>query len=103
MISITQIKGARSMLGLSQARLAELAGLGVRTVVQLESGADSRSSTLRVVEAALLASGAIFDPAAGSVSTRLVAGPTSPLTGAETIAAADLIIAAANKARKRLP
>jgi y4mF family transcriptional regulator len=45
----TAIRERRRLLGLTQARVAELAGVGRRTIGDLESGRGSRGATLTKV------------------------------------------------------
>lgn len=61
MITLEQIRGARAMLGMTQAELAKLAGMSVTGLNNLERGlSDPKASTLRAVQAALEAAGVIF-------------------------------------------
>jgi predicted transcriptional regulator len=61
MISPRQIRSARALLGMSQTALAQKSGLAEATVVNIETGrSDPRASTLRKIQAALEADGAIF-------------------------------------------
>lgn len=61
MISAEQIRGARAMLGLTQADLAERAGISVTGLNNIERGSsDPKASTLRAIQAALEAAGVIF-------------------------------------------
>ena len=61
MITPQQIRGARAMLGLTQAELAELAGISKTGLNNIESGAaDPKISTLKAIEGALEAAGVIF-------------------------------------------
>ena len=60
-ISAAQCKGARAMLGLSRNKLATLAKVGVRTLVDFERGARQPfDRTLADVQRALEAAGIIF-------------------------------------------
>ncbi|MBQ9350437.1 helix-turn-helix transcriptional regulator [Phyllobacterium sp.] len=61
MITPEQIRGARAMLGLTQAGLATLAGLSTTGLNNIERGlADPKASTLRAIQAALEAKSVIF-------------------------------------------
>ncbi|MGO9392037.1 helix-turn-helix transcriptional regulator [Rhodoblastus sp.] len=67
MITSQQIRGARAMLGLTQAELAALAGISKTGLNNIESGAtDPKASTLKAIQAALEAAGAEFIPENGS-------------------------------------
>lgn len=66
MISPQQIRGARAMLGLTQADLAAAAGLSATALNNIERGsADPRASTLKAIQAALEAAGVEFIPENG--------------------------------------
>ncbi|WP_130269211.1 helix-turn-helix domain-containing protein [Phyllobacterium myrsinacearum] len=61
MITPEQIRGARAMLGLTQAELAALAGLSTTGLNNIERGlADPKASTLRAIQTALEAKSVIF-------------------------------------------
>jgi predicted transcriptional regulator len=61
MITPQQIRGARAMLGLTQAELAERAGISKTGLNNIESGGtDPKASTLRAIKAALEAAGVEF-------------------------------------------
>lgn len=61
MITTQQIRGARAMIGLTQAELAKLAGISTTGLNNIEKGsADPKASTLRAIEAALEAAGVEF-------------------------------------------
>jgi DNA-binding XRE family transcriptional regulator len=61
MISPSQIRGARAMLGLKQAELAAMAGISKTGLINIESGrADSKVSTIAAIRAALESAGVIF-------------------------------------------
>ena len=61
MISPTQIRGARAMLGMKQSELAEKAGISKTGLINIESGgSDPKASTLRAVQRALETAGVIF-------------------------------------------
>ncbi|PRD58775.1 helix-turn-helix domain-containing protein [Phyllobacterium myrsinacearum] len=61
MITPEQIRGARAMLGLTQAELATLAGLSTTGLNNIERGlADPKASTLRAIQAALEAKSVVF-------------------------------------------
>jgi transcriptional regulator with XRE-family HTH domain len=65
MITATQVKAARILLGLDQRDLAEMAGLGIATVKRLETATEPRGAvkTLLKVQAALEKAGIEFIPA----------------------------------------
>ncbi len=67
MITPSQVKGARAMLGLSQRELAGLAGVGLATVQRLEltAGVRGAAETLWKIQSALEESGVEFIPADG--------------------------------------
>jgi transcriptional regulator with XRE-family HTH domain len=61
MLKPEQIRGARAMLGLTQAALAEKAGISATALNNIERGsADPKASTLSGIQSALEAAGAIF-------------------------------------------
>ncbi|MEZ5844039.1 MAG: helix-turn-helix domain-containing protein [Hyphomicrobiaceae bacterium] len=62
MISARQLKAARALLGISQAELAERAGVGVATVRRLETAEEVRGqvATLTKLQVALTDEGVIF-------------------------------------------
>ena len=68
MISASQIKAARALLGVSQAELAKSAGLGLATVKRVEAASKVRGAaeTLWKIQKALEAAGIEFIPAEGS-------------------------------------
>ncbi|MFS2151128.1 helix-turn-helix domain-containing protein [Rhizobium sp. Rhizsp42] len=61
MITSAQIRGARAMLGLQQAELADAAGISVADLDRIERGAESADATLLAVKQAFEASGIIFE------------------------------------------
>lgn len=66
MISVEQIRGARAMLGMTQAELAKLAGMSVTGLNNLERRlSDPKASTLRSVQTALEEAGVEFIPESG--------------------------------------
>ncbi len=67
MITSSQVKAARVLLGLDQRDLAEMADLGIATVKRLETAKEPRGAvkTLLKVEAALEKAGIEFIPAEG--------------------------------------
>jgi len=66
MITPEQIRGARAMLGLTQAELAKKADLSTTALNNIERGtADPKVSTLRAIQAALESAGVIFVPSNG--------------------------------------
>ncbi|MEW9808720.1 helix-turn-helix domain-containing protein [Mesorhizobium marinum] len=61
MLTPEQIRGARAMLGLTQAELAKLAGLSTTGLNNIEKGsADPKASTLRAIQSALESAGIQF-------------------------------------------
>lgn len=61
MIKPNQIRGARAMLGLTQAALAKAAGISTTGLNNIERGlADPKVSTLQAIQAALEAAGIEF-------------------------------------------
>jgi transcriptional regulator with XRE-family HTH domain len=95
MITPAQLKMARAALSLSQAKVAEAAGISTTAYNAIECGqSDPRVSTLRNVKAAFEAKGAIFG-ADGSVKIGpprpraefLVASPDMPVDPAARAAA----------------
>ncbi|GLK68111.1 helix-turn-helix domain-containing protein [Hansschlegelia plantiphila] len=61
MITPQQIRGARAMLGLTQAALAAAAGLSTTALNNIERGtADPKASTLTAIRKALETAGVIF-------------------------------------------
>lgn len=61
MISPQQIRGARAMLGLTQAALASSAGISTTALNNIERGAaDPKASTLGAIQRALEAAGVEF-------------------------------------------
>ncbi|MBY3344892.1 helix-turn-helix domain-containing protein [Rhizobium laguerreae] len=76
MIIPEQIRGARAMLGLTQAELAKSAGISTTGLNNIERGiADPKASTLRAIQAALEKAGIIFqsdgEMVAGGAGVRL--------------------------------
>jgi len=66
MITPKQIRGARAMLGLTQADLAARAGMSATGLNNIEKGsADPKASTLRAIQAALETEGIEFIPENG--------------------------------------
>jgi predicted transcriptional regulator len=61
MLTPEQIRGARAMLGLTQAELAKRAGMSTTGLNNIEKGsADPKASTLRAIQAALEQAGVQF-------------------------------------------
>ncbi|MGB3348304.1 MAG: helix-turn-helix transcriptional regulator [Brucella anthropi] len=61
MITPEQIRGARAMLGMTQADLAKSAGLSTTGLNNIERGsADPKASTLASIQAALEQQGIVF-------------------------------------------
>jgi transcriptional regulator with XRE-family HTH domain len=75
MIVAAQIRAARGLLGCSQAKLAEAAGVPVSTINALETGAPDSipNKALDKIRAALEAAGAVFIPkdGGGGIGVRL--------------------------------
>ncbi|ASP92744.1 helix-turn-helix transcriptional regulator [Sinorhizobium meliloti] len=76
MITPEQIRGARAMLGMTQAELAKAAGISTTGLNNIERGsADPKASTLRSIKAALESSGVVFqadgEMASGGPGVRL--------------------------------
>lgn len=73
MITPEQIRGARAMLSLTQAELAEKAGISTTGLNNIERGnADPKASTLRAIQGALESAGVQFIPEnGGGVGVRL--------------------------------
>lgn len=66
MITPQQIRGARAMLGITQAELANTAGISTTALNNIERGAaDPKASTLGAIQRALEAAGVIFVPGNG--------------------------------------
>lgn len=73
MISVAQIRAARALLGLTQKDLAELAGISLGTLNNIERGTqgDPKLSTMKAVQRALEAAGVEFtDERSGGVGVR---------------------------------
>jgi DNA-binding XRE family transcriptional regulator len=61
MITTSQIRGARAMLGMTQAELAKRAGISTTGLNNVETGnADPKVSTMRAIRAALESAGVVF-------------------------------------------
>jgi transcriptional regulator with XRE-family HTH domain len=75
MVEAAQIRAARALIGCSQAKLAEAAGVPVSTINALETGApDSIANEARdKIRGALEAAGAVFIPkdGGGGIGVRL--------------------------------
>ncbi|MGE7473259.1 helix-turn-helix transcriptional regulator [Bosea sp. NPDC003192] len=66
MIQPSQIRGARAMISMTQAALAEAAGISTTALNNIERGAaDPKASTLTAIQKALEAAGVIFVPENG--------------------------------------
>jgi predicted transcriptional regulator len=66
MITPEQIRGARAMLGLTQAELAKRAGISTTGLNNVEGGdSDPRASTLRAIQQALESVGVEFTNGGG--------------------------------------
>jgi predicted transcriptional regulator len=57
-ITSDQCRAARALLRMTQAVLAERAGLGVLVIKRFEKGSDPRASTVNAIERALVEAGA---------------------------------------------
>jgi transcriptional regulator with XRE-family HTH domain len=83
MITASQCRAARALIGWSQQELAVQAGVGIMTVHQLEKdGSQSRRATLEVVQRALEAAGVEFIEENGEgagVRWRKSQSPNAPL------------------------
>ena len=76
MVEAAQVRAARALIGWSQAKLAETAGVPVSTINAFETGAPDRAAneTVDKVRAALEAAGVIFLPkeeGGGGIGVRL--------------------------------
>ena len=61
-ITYQQIRGARAMLGLTQAELGDMAGYSKTAITNIERGkSDAKGSTLRAIQKALEKAGAEFN------------------------------------------
>lgn len=66
MVQPSQIRGARAMINMTQAVLAEAAGISTTALNNIERGAsDPKASTLSAIQKALEAAGVIFVPENG--------------------------------------
>jgi transcriptional regulator with XRE-family HTH domain len=66
MIVPAQIKAARALLGVTQARLAEMSGLSKTALINIEAGSsDPKASTLDRIQKSLEMLGAVFIPENG--------------------------------------
>ena len=68
MIVAAQVRAARALLGLSQARLSELASVSATTIKRLEAATEVRGAaeTIWKIQKALEAAGIEFIPAEGA-------------------------------------
>jgi transcriptional regulator with XRE-family HTH domain len=76
MVEAAQIRAARALIGCSQAKLAEAAGVPVSTINALETGAPNSiaNEALDKIRGALEAAGAVFIPkedGGGGIGVRL--------------------------------
>jgi transcriptional regulator with XRE-family HTH domain len=75
MVEAAQVRAARALIGWSQAKLAETAGVPASTINAFETGASDRIANEAVdkVRAALEAAGAVFIPkdGGGGIGVRL--------------------------------
>jgi len=79
-ISPSQIRAARSLIGIKQSDLARGAGISLATLNNIERGVgDSRTSTLEAIERALAGAGIEFasDPVSEAVKLRRLDRPTA--------------------------
>jgi transcriptional regulator with XRE-family HTH domain len=85
MINASQVKAARALIGFSQGKLAQKAGLGIATVKRLELSTELRgaATTLWKVQTALEQAGVEFLPAddKGGPGVRLRAAGSSRKRG----------------------
>jgi DNA-binding XRE family transcriptional regulator len=66
MLTPSQIRAARALLGLNQSRLADAAGLSKTALVAIETGqSDPKTSTLKAIRSALEERGAFFSADGG--------------------------------------
>lgn len=66
MLTPEQIRGARAMLGLTQAELANRAGISTTGLNNIEKGgSDPKASTLKAIRSALEDAGVMFIPENG--------------------------------------
>lgn len=80
MVSPSQIRAARSLIGIKQSDLARGAGISLATLNNIERGVgDPRTSTLEAIERALAGAGIEFasDPVSESVKLRRLDRPTA--------------------------
>lgn len=69
MITPEQIRGARAMLGLTQAELAGRANISTTGLNNIERGmSDPKASTLRALQEALEMAGIIFEPSGALIA-----------------------------------
>jgi transcriptional regulator with XRE-family HTH domain len=59
-ITSSQCRAARALLGMTQTELATEAGVSVIVVKRFERGSDPRASTVNAIERALIAAGVIL-------------------------------------------
>jgi transcriptional regulator with XRE-family HTH domain len=75
MVEAAQVRAARALIGWSQAKVAEAAGVPASTINKFETGAPDRIANEEVdkVRAALEAAGAVFIPkdGGGGIGVRL--------------------------------
>ena len=75
MVEAAQVRAARALIGWSQAKLAETAGVSVSTINEFETGAPDRIANEPVdkIRAALEAAGVVFIPknGGGGIGVRL--------------------------------
>jgi predicted transcriptional regulator len=81
MITAAQVRGARGLLGLSQAALSDLAEVSSATVKRLEGSTEIRgsASSLAKIQSALEGAGVVFIPAdqTGGPGVRLREAPAA--------------------------
>jgi len=92
MITATQLRAARSLLGIDQKRLAELSGLSVPTIQRMEASesvvrgnVDSLMRLIAALDAAgieLIGEGATSSGGGRGVRLRSAPGPAAPGAGA---------------------
>lgn len=55
-----QLRAARALIGMTQAELAEMAGVSLPTIKRIETGSDAKMSTVQALQMALEAAGVEF-------------------------------------------
>jgi transcriptional regulator with XRE-family HTH domain len=83
-ITGSQIKAARALLSLTQAKLGELSGVATGRIHAVECGRDHLVSTSNAIRAALAREGAVFPPDGGVHIVTPKEAPSSPAPGTPT-------------------